>query len=75
MILRKKNYEFLIGYHSNFDFECNTERVSIESLSIALGQNPKLLNLGRQHGLINFVAFGVFSADLCFFSNHYFYKN
>ena len=33
----KKNYEFLIGYHSNFDFECNTEqRGSIESLSIAL---------------------------------------
>ena len=26
-----------IGYHSNFDFECNTERGSKESLSIALG--------------------------------------
>ena len=24
-------------YHSNFNFECNTERGSIESLSIALG--------------------------------------
>ena len=31
----EKNYEFLIGYHSNFNFECNTERDSIESLSIA----------------------------------------
>ena len=27
-------------------------------------QNPKLLGLGRQFGQINFVAFGVFSADL-----------
>ena len=26
-----------IGYQSNFNFECNTERGSIESLSIALG--------------------------------------
>ena len=26
-----------IGYHSNFNFECNTERVFKESLSIALG--------------------------------------
>ena len=26
-----------IGYHSNFDFECNTERGFKESLSIALG--------------------------------------
>ena len=26
-----------IGYHSNFDFECNTERGFRESLSIALG--------------------------------------
>ena len=33
----KKNCEFLIGYHSNSNFECNTERGSIESLSIALG--------------------------------------
>ena len=33
----KKNYEFLIDYHSNFNFECNTERGSIESLSIAMG--------------------------------------
>ena len=29
-----------IGYHSNFNFECNTERGSIESLSIALGNHP-----------------------------------
>ena len=49
--------------------------------------NPKLLGLGRQIGQINFVAFGVFSADLsapilvlwvpcpCFpLINHYFYK-
>ena len=26
-----------MGYHSNFNFECNTGRGSIESLSIALG--------------------------------------
>ena len=26
-----------IGYHSNFNFECNTERGFKESLSIALG--------------------------------------
>ena len=26
-----------IGYQSNFDFECNTESGSKESLSIALG--------------------------------------
>ena len=26
-----------IGYHSNFNFECNTESGSKESLSIALG--------------------------------------
>ena len=26
-----------IGYHSNFNFECNTERGSKESLFIALG--------------------------------------
>ena len=26
-----------IGYHLNFDFECNTESGSKESLSIALG--------------------------------------
>ena len=29
-----------IGYHSNFDFECNTERGLKESLSIALGLCP-----------------------------------
>ena len=29
-----------IGYHSNFDFECNAERGSKESLSIALGPTP-----------------------------------
>ena len=27
-----------MGYHSNFNFECNTEIGSKESLSIALGQ-------------------------------------
>ena len=51
-------------------------------------RNPKLSGLGRQFGQINFVAFGVFSADLsapiliqwvpcpCFplINNHYFYK-
>ena len=30
------NFKY-VGYHSNFNFECNTERGSIESLSIALG--------------------------------------
>ena len=29
-----------IGYHSNFNFVCNTERGSKESLSIALGIIP-----------------------------------
>ena len=33
----EKNCEFLIGYNSNFNFECNTERGSIKSLSIPLG--------------------------------------
>ena len=32
----KKNYKFQIGYHSNFDFECNTKRGFIDSLSLAL---------------------------------------
>ena len=36
-MLGKKNYKFQIGYHSNFDFVCNTERDFKESLSIALG--------------------------------------
>ena len=36
----KKNYEFFRGYHSNFNFECNTERGSLGSLSIALGKRP-----------------------------------
>ena len=31
-----------IGYHSNFNFECNTERGSIDSLSIALGARAKI---------------------------------
>ena len=29
-----------IGYHSNSNFECNTERGFKESLSIALGPGP-----------------------------------
>jgi hypothetical protein len=29
-----------IGYHSNFNFECNKERGFKESLSIALGFEP-----------------------------------
>ena len=29
-----------IGYHSNFNLECNTERGTIESLSIATGFRP-----------------------------------
>ena len=37
----EKNYEFLIGYHSNSNFECNTEKTSIDSLSIALGVKPQ----------------------------------
>ena len=37
-----------IGYHSNFDFEGNTERDFKESLSIALG------GLGSKNGLVNF---------------------
>ena len=32
----EKNYEFQIGYHSNFNFECNTERGFNQALSIAL---------------------------------------
>ena len=43
-IYLEKNDEFLIGYHSNFDFECNTERSSIKSLSIALGFYEKKNN-------------------------------
>ena len=35
-ILKKKNYKFLRDYHSRFNPECNTERVCIDSLSIAL---------------------------------------
>ena len=35
----KKKYDFLIGCHSNFNFECNTERGFIKSLSIALGES------------------------------------
>ena len=35
-----------IGYHSNFNFECSTERGFKESLSIALGCNPlKTINV------------------------------
>ena len=38
-------------------------------------QNPKLLNLDRKLGQINFAVFEVFSAELCFLLiNHYFYK-
>ena len=36
-----------IGYHSNFNLECNTERGFKESLSIALGKrNPFFLHYG-----------------------------
>ena len=35
-ILKKKNYKFLRDYHSRFNPECNTERICIDSLSIAL---------------------------------------
>ena len=30
-----------IGYHSNFNFECNTERAFKESLSVALGSEVR----------------------------------
>ena len=36
-VLKKLKKVEKIGYHSNFNFECNTESASKESLSIALG--------------------------------------
>ena len=36
-----------IGYHSNFNFECNTERGFKESLSIALGFYPYKIVSGQ----------------------------
>ena len=41
-ILFVKKFEKIekIGYHSNFDFECNRERGFKDSLSIALGPTP-----------------------------------
>ena len=38
--LKKSEKVVKIGYHSNFSFECNTERGFKESLSIALGTSP-----------------------------------
>ena len=37
-----------IGYHSNFNFECNTERGSKESLSIALGFEARISRKRKQ---------------------------
>ena len=49
-----------IGYHSNFNFECNTESGSKESLSIALGNN----HYQRLLFHINFVFFNFFGSIL-----------
>ena len=42
MLLKKLKKVEKIGYHSNSNFECNTQRGSIEQLYIALGITPVL---------------------------------
>ena len=39
---------FSTGYHSRFNPECNSERGFIDSLSIALGYETKLIDLSVQ---------------------------
>ena len=47
-----------IGYHSNFDFECNTERAFKESLSSVYSSGEIIVRIGP-----NFVATSVISGN------------
>ena len=45
----EKNCEFLIGYNSNFNFECNTERGSIKSLGAQEDNTMLIIISGTRH--------------------------